>query len=255
MSHPEESTTQYNLDITFFVPCYNEEGNVEATLSTITTAMTGSQLRFEILVYDDASTDRTKEVVEAIMKNKPLLPLRLVGNPINRGLGHNYFRGAFLAHGKHYMLINGDNVEPLEAIQEIVAQCGKYDMVIPYFGPHDKRSLFRRTVSRTFSFLVNLFSGYHIHYYNGPVLHLTDNIRFWRSETIGYGYQAELICKLLHERMTYVEVIVPNANREWGFSKAFSLGNILSVSNSLFHIFWRRLEHLSFRILKPKNRR
>lgn len=241
-------------DLTFFVPCYNEEGNIKMTIQTIQEAMRDSALHYEILVCDDASTDRTKRVVEKIMKEEKTIPLRLISNKKNRGLGFNYFRFSLLARGKHYMLVNGDNVEPAEAIRRIVRYCGKYDMVIPYFGPGDKRSLFRVTTSRLFSFLVNLASGNHIHYYNGPVLHRTENVRIWRSETRGYGYQAELICRLLHEGASYHEVIIPNAKREWGFSKAFSLGNILSVSNSLFHIFLRRLEYASFSLLAPKGK-
>ena len=247
------STTQYDLDITFFVPCYNEEGNIEATLSTITAAMAGFSLRYEILIIDDASKDRTVDVVEKIMKENPVLPIRLIRNAVNRGLGYNYFRGAFLARGTHYMIINGDNVEPVETIQKIIAHCGHFDMIIPYFGKNDTRSFVRRTISQVFLVLVNILSGNKLHYYNGPVLHNTDNVRFFRSETQGYGYQAELLCRLLHEGTSYVEVIVPNAEREWGTSKAFSLGNILSVSNSLFHIFWRRLEYFSFRVLKPSH--
>lgn len=241
-------------DLTFFVPCYNEEGNIELTINTIQEAMEGLPLRYEILVCDDASTDKTKRVVETIMREKKAIPFRLVSNKKNKGLGFNYFHLSLLARGKHYMLVNGDNVEPAEAIRRIVRYCGKCDMVIPYFGPQDRRSFFRVTTSRIFSLLVNLASGNNLHYYNGPVLHRTENVRIWRSETRGYGYQAELICRLLHEGASYREVIVPNANREWGFSKAFSLGNILSVSNSLFHIFLRRLEYASFFLLTPKTR-
>lgn len=240
------------LDITFFVPCYNEEGNIKATVETIEAAMHGSPFRYEILICDDASTDNSLSIIKRIMREQKSLPLVLVENSENRGLGYNYFRCSFLARGKHYMLINGDNVEPQQTIQAIVRHCGKEDMIIPHFGPSDRRSLFRRTTSRLFSFFVNVLSGNHIHYYNGPVLHRTENVRFWRAETAGYGYQAELICRLLHEGATYREVVVPNTDREWGFSKAFSLGNILSVSNSLFHIFLRRLEYASFHILKKK---
>lgn len=239
------------VDITFFIPCYNEEGNITATMETILTAVQGLRYAYEILVFDDASTDNTKGVVERIRRDRPELPIRFFVNKENRGLGFNYVRGAFTARGSYYMLINGDNVEPAEAIRETIQHCGEADMIVPYFGSKDKRSWFRRNVSRTFTLLVNCLSGHKIHYYNGAVLHRTDNVRFWRAESVGYGYQAELICRLLHEGMTYREVEVPNSDRQWGFSKAFSPANILSVSNSLFHIFWRRLEYTVFRLLKP----
>jgi len=238
-------------DITFFIPCYNEEGNIGATINTIIEAMHGQSFTYEILVCDDASTDNTKIALEEVMRRNPPIAIRMWANKENRGLGFNYFRGAFLAEGRHYMLINGDNVEPADAIREIVRQCGKADMIIPYFGSKEKRSIFRKAVSRIFSFLVNSLSGHKINYYNGAVMHLTDNVRFWRAETMGYGYQAEMVCRLLHENATYIQVEVPNSDRQWGFSKAFSMSNILSVANSLLHIFWRRLEYTAFKLLKP----
>ncbi len=239
------------LDLTFFVPCYNEERNIEATVNTIVAAAQATTLTYEILICDDASSDDTKGVVERLIKENSKVSIRFVRNAQNRGLGFNYFRGSFLARGKYYMLINGDNVEPQEAIKAIINHHGQYDMVIPYFGSNDKRTASRCRISRVFTFLVNILSGHKINYYNGPVMHLTDNVRFWRAETMGYGYQAELVCRLLHEGATYTQVEVSNTDRQWGFSKAFALSNIFSVSNSLFHIFWRRLEYKVFQLLKP----
>jgi len=243
--------SRYEEGITFFIPCYNEEKNIEATIENVLEAVRDCPMSYEMLIFDDASVDNTIKVVEQIMADRPELPIRIVRSKENRGLGFNYSRGSFFAKMNYYMLINGDNVEPAEAIRETIKYCGQYDMVIPYFGNQEKRSLFRKIVSQSFSFIVNILSGHKIHYYNGAVLHMTDNVRFWRAETIGYGYQAELVCRLLHEGATYTQVEVPNTDRQWGFSKAFALSNILSVSNSLYHIFWRRLEYMVFHLLKP----
>ncbi len=239
------------LDLTFFVPCYNEAENIENTIQTIIEAVRDRSLAYEILVFDDSSTDDTVERVKKIGRKHSSCPIRLLCGGGHRGLGFNYFRGSFFARGKGYMLINGDNVEPAETIRKIIAENGKYEMIVPYFGANDKRSPFRRRVSWVFTAWVNFLGGYKLQYYNGPVLHLTENVRFWRSETVGYGYQAELLCRLLNEGKTYTEVQVVNADRERGFSKAFALKNILSVSNSLFHIFWRRMEYGVFQLMKP----
>jgi hypothetical protein len=127
---------------------------------------------------------------------------------------------------------------------------GKADAVVPYLGSNDTRPLPRRLLSRTFTFLVSLLSGHHLRYYNGPVLHKTENVRMCFSETSGFGYQAELLCRLLDEGISVVQVqMVTNADQ--GASKAFKIGNFLSVSNTLFHIFLRRLERLSIRLLTP----
>jgi len=242
---------EHNIHITFFIPCYNEEGNIQSTISNIVEATKDFSFNYEILAFNDASTDNTLNILYKIKEQYREMPLSIINNNQKRGLGFNYFKGSFIAKGQYYMLINGDNVEPVEAIKKIISHCGEADMIIPYFGANETRSIFRRSVSWIFTTIVNLITQNKIKYYNGPVLHTIENVRFWRSETIGYGYQAELVCRLLHEKMSYIQVVVPNAQRERGFSNAFSLSNIFSVSNSLLHIFWRRLEYGVFKLLTP----
>ena len=49
--------------ISIVTPCYNEEANIIATLDTIQQALRDSPLRWEALVIDDASRDRSVELV------------------------------------------------------------------------------------------------------------------------------------------------------------------------------------------------
>jgi hypothetical protein len=139
------------------------------------------------------------------------------------------------------MLVNGDNVEPVEVLETVLSHLGQADIVIPFFGRLDTRPAHRQIISRTFTRLVNVLSGAHIHYYNSLVLHLRENVVRWHPGTRGFGYQAELITQMLAQGATYVEVEVPGAEREHGASKAFRPRNALSVACSLFRIGWRRL--------------
>lgn len=233
-------------DITFFVPCYNEEANISATLETVLAAVSKTKLRYEIMVVDDCSRDGTSAVVSDFQKTHPEVPLILQKNQVNLGLGRNYIDAAFRGHGAYFMLINGDNAETEGAVVAILSELGKADMIIPYFGAHDQRGRRRRVLSRLFTRLVNLFSGYHIRYYNGPVLHRRYNIMRWHPDTHGYAYQAETITRLLDENATFIEVEVDNIVRRAGVTKAFRIQNVLSIAHSLLQIFLRRLRRLFF---------
>lgn len=243
-----------SVDISFFVPCLNEEKNIEATLQTILEATRPFSRRFEILAVDDGSADKTWDILSQKARDPFPIPLRLFQNKRPLGLGYNYFTLGLQAKGNYYMLVNGDNVEPAETIRAILEQMGKADMVIPYFGKLDRRNLARRLISWTFTTIVNGINGRRIRYYNGPVLHKTENVRLYRAETIGFGYQAELVSKLLLSGASCVQVQVPNSDRQWGFSKAFGLSNILSVSNSVFHILLRRLQKTVIRLMERRYR-
>src|SRR5262245_55925296 len=47
------------LDISFFVPCYNEEPNILGAIEKLVGISTKLGLSYEILVFDDCSRDRT----------------------------------------------------------------------------------------------------------------------------------------------------------------------------------------------------
>ena len=50
------------INITFFVPCCNEEKNIVKTLENIINSV--GNIKYEILVCDDGSKDNTKEIVK-----------------------------------------------------------------------------------------------------------------------------------------------------------------------------------------------
>lgn len=47
--------------LSFIIPAHNEESAIVATIRAIATAAAGAQAPHEIIVVDDASTDRTAE--------------------------------------------------------------------------------------------------------------------------------------------------------------------------------------------------
>ena len=228
-----------NLLISFFVPCYNEEENILKVFENINKA--AKDIPYEILVFDDFSSDNSVELIENYIKKNNNSNIKLYKNTKNMGIGSNYFYGTYFANGTHYMLVNGDNVEPKDSIEKIIRNVNKADIIIPYFGKNDKRSFNRKLISNIFTLIVNLISGNRLKYYNGPVLHKIDNIMRFRSETVGYGYQAELLCWCLKNKLSFIEVAITNADRERGVTKAFSLINIFSIFTSLMLIFIRRL--------------
>ena len=237
------------IDITFFVPCYNEEKNIVKTLENITNSV--GNIKYEILVCDDGSKDNTKEIVKNYI-NREKKNIILYENDKNLGIGFSYFKYSLEAKGEYYMLINGDNVEPPITIKKIIAERGKADIIIPYLGTDDHRNLIRKFISHLFTFVINLISFNSIKYYNGAVLHKTENVRLFRSKTYGYGYQAELITTLLVLDKSYLQVQVINTDRQWGTSKAFSITNILSILNTILSIFINRITDLVSMLIARK---
>lgn len=234
-----------DLDLTLFVACYNEEKNIIATLETVLSALENVPFTWEIIVIDDASQDNSVAVTQGFLDQHPHLPIRLVRNLVNRGLAQNYIEGAFRGRGKYYRLICGDNVEPRSALVEVFKHVGAADMVI--FNQDCRgRALGRRLLSRTFTAIVNTISGYRIQYYNGMALHLRYNVMRWHTNYHGFGFQADMITRLLDEGFGYREVNIVTHERTAGKSSAMTLRNFFSVAHTFVDLFIRRVGRSRF---------
>jgi glycosyltransferase involved in cell wall biosynthesis len=235
------------FDLTIVIPCLNEEAHIRDTLDTVASAMGELPHSYEILVIDDGSTDKTAPIVESYSRQHPEVPIRLHRNLRNRGLTRSYVDGAFLGRGKYYRLVCGDNPEPKEALLAVFNELGKADMIIPYHSAVEGKPFLRRTLSRTYTKLVNTLSGYRIDYYNGCALHLRYNVMRWGPYSFGFGFQAELITRLLDEGASFVEIpISANHVEKPASNSAINVGNFLSVGHTLLEVFIRRLRKRVF---------
>ena len=233
-------------DITFYVPCLNEEGNVGVTLENLISVCREMKITFEAIVVDDASIDGTLAEAQAVQTKYPGEKIRIVSNSDRRGLARNYCDAAYIANGRYFMMICGDNAEPPESMRAIFGRMGEADMIVPVFNHRDSRPWSRRFVSKSFVWLVRVASGTHLDYYNGPVLHRRFNVMRWHADTDCFAYQAEIITRLLQEGASYIEVEVANKDREAGTSTALSFKNWLGVCHSLVQIALRRLRRYLF---------
>jgi glycosyltransferase involved in cell wall biosynthesis len=234
------------IDLTVFVACYNEQENIAPTLDTVVEACTEVGITYEIVVIDDASHDRSVKIVEAYKREHPNVRIVLKVNARNEGLGNNYAEAAFIGRGEWYRLVCGDNVEPKETLVKVFSQIGKADLIIPYRPDESGRSALRRLVSKTFTALVNLTSGRNIRYYNGLPLTRRYYIMRWHSNAHGFGFQADLITRLLDRDVTYLEVPVEGYERASGKSSALTLRNLGSVAHSLLTLLIRRVSKVVY---------
>lgn len=237
-------------EITFYVPCLNEEKNIQESLNTIIQSCKVLEiLKYEILVYNDGSNDNSLEKIEEFrIKNYFSGKLEVISNKKPMGLGYNYIEGAYKGRGIYYIMVCGDNSEDINNLCKILKERGKADMIVPNFIKNDNRIYVRRFLSRLFTFLVNFFSGNNLKYYNGIVLHKIENVKRWHPLSCGFGYQAELLTNLISIGKTYIEIDINNIDRKEGISRSLSLLNFLSVSHTLLQILFRRIRKSIWKI-------
>jgi dolichol-phosphate mannosyltransferase len=237
-------------EITFYVPCLNEEKNIQVSLKTIIQSCKILKIiNYEILVFDDGSKDQSVKKIEEFKSNNNLSGIiKIFSNKVSMGLGYNYIEGAYMGEGEYYIMVCGDNSEDQDNLCKVLRERGKADIIVPNFVKNDDRIFFRRILSRFFTYLINILSGNNLKYYNGVVLHRTENVKRWHPLSCGFGYQAELLTNLISIGKTYIEVDIKNIDRTTGISRSLSLLNFLSVFHTLLQIFFRRIRKLIWKI-------
>jgi glycosyltransferase involved in cell wall biosynthesis len=217
----------------FVIPCFNEEDNVGATVSSVRAAM-GRRDDYEIILVNDASTDRTLERMQALAAADPRI--RVLDNPCNLGFGGSYKRGARAATATYVMMLPGDDGFSGQSIAEIVSHAGEADIIISIVTNPGARSWFRAFASKGFTTLLNWTFWLNVGYYNGAVLQRSELLREIEITTNSFAYQAEALVKLIARGATYEHCHVRIQERSAGGSSALSLKNQIAVWKTILHL-------------------
>jgi glycosyltransferase involved in cell wall biosynthesis len=104
--------------VSIILPCYNEQGHVTAEVERICAAMDGSGYEYELLAFDDASTDET---LARLYEAAPRFPQMQVV-PFHRNSGSGTIRriGTQRARGEIVVWTDADMTYPNERIPELV---------------------------------------------------------------------------------------------------------------------------------------
>jgi glycosyltransferase involved in cell wall biosynthesis len=104
--------------VSIVLPCYNEQGHVAAEVERICAAMDVSGYAYELLAYDDASTDQTLARLQEIAPQYP--QMKVVHFDRNGGSGTVRRIGTQQARGEFVVWTDADMTYPNERIPELV---------------------------------------------------------------------------------------------------------------------------------------
>jgi glycosyltransferase involved in cell wall biosynthesis len=112
---PAETPVPY---VSIVLPCYNEEGHVVDEVERICHAMDESGYRYELLAVDDASTDRTLELLRGAQRDYPAM--KVISFHRNGGAGTVRRIGTQTARGEIVVWTDADMTYPNTRIPEFV---------------------------------------------------------------------------------------------------------------------------------------
>jgi glycosyltransferase involved in cell wall biosynthesis len=94
--------------LSILVPAYNEENTISFILDKLDALQLNFGVEKEIVIINDASKDRTKEVIETYIKGKPSMNVVFFSQPYNQGKGAAIHKAIELATGDFVIVQDAD---------------------------------------------------------------------------------------------------------------------------------------------------
>jgi len=151
--------------ISVVIPAFNEEDRLQSSLEKVWAYLSSGEWQgVELVVVNDGSTDRTREIVERFAAGHT--GVRLVENSANRGKGYSVRHGALEAANDWVLVTDADLSAPIAELEKLLstAEQQEADVVIgsraldrSLIGVH--QSGFREWAGRIFNLVVRLVVG------------------------------------------------------------------------------------------------
>jgi glycosyltransferase involved in cell wall biosynthesis len=189
--------------VSVVAPCYNEQENVEELYARVVAAMSRCPAyTFDLLYIDNASTDRTVEILRRLAAKDPRV--RVIVNARNFGHIRSPYHGLLQAQGDAVIGMASDLQDPPELIPEFIARWeAGYKVVMGVKSRSEEtaifyalRSLFYRTLRRLSEIeLVEHFTGFGL--YDRQVMDvlrsISDPYPYFRGLIADIGFESARI--------------------------------------------------------------
>lgn len=116
--------------LSVFFPCVNEEGNIENIVKKAEEVLKKLKLKFEIIIIDDGSTDRTGQIATRLARENS--NIRVIHHPKNLGYGEALKSGFYNARFDTIVYTDGDGQFDFAEVSQFLEKNKYYDLVIGY---------------------------------------------------------------------------------------------------------------------------
>ncbi|HEX6125585.1 MAG TPA: glycosyltransferase family 2 protein [Pyrinomonadaceae bacterium] len=237
--------TQSVPDVSFIVPCYNEEEIVSYTLERLLAAFSNAGYDLELVVVDNGSHDRTYQVVQRLARKNPSIVQHRV--EVNKGYGWGVISGIPLCRAPWIGVIPADGQVDAEDVVRL------YQAVITtngnVVGKVRRRfrmdGLYRKLVSTSYNVFIRILWPRlgSIDVNGSPKLLPADALREMELQSNGWLLDPELMIKAYHMGLRVMEVNVFSRMRGNGVSHVSTTTCWEFLSNLLYFRFsreWRK---------------
>ncbi len=226
-----------NISIGF--SCFNETRFIIKNVKKILPLLKKSKLKYEIIIVDDASSEKNIIKLKQFCKK---LKIKYIRHEENLGFFKSFITGLINSKYEYFKLFAGDDATRINDIKLILKEFSNQDILIPYnyqFEVQGKPVL-RMLASIIYTKIINLMSGLNLKYYNGLPVFKKSKAIMNLADTSGYGWQAELIVNCIYSGCTFKEIYTRNKEIKFEYNSV-KLKILPSVFFSIIRVFFKRI--------------
>jgi len=224
--------------LSIVIPCYNEEGTLRECVGRVL-AIADETLSLEVIIIDDASSDRSLSIAHELEKAHP--EVMVLNHHENQGKGAALRTGFKKATGDLVAVQDADLEYDPNNLKRLIMPIigGEADVVLGSrflsTGAHRVFHFWHYLGNRFLTFLSNMFTD----------LNLTDVeacYKVFRREVIqgidlkenGFGFEPEVVAKIAHQRLRVFEMGISYYGRTYAEGKKIGVKDGLRALYCIF---------------------
>ncbi len=225
-------------ELSIFFPFWNEEENITTVVENALKIAPTIAAKFEILVIDDGSSDKTLEKANQLAEKYKTV--RVVAHKINRGYGAALRSGFENAKYEYIVFTDGDLQFDFSEVTRFVEKIDKADLVIGFRTKRRDKKLFKRLL------LMNMLKIWDFILFRFSVKDIDCGFKMFKAKSLsqiepfhseGAMITTEILAKATKKKLKIVQVGVTHYPREHGEqtgANAFVIIRAVLESFSLF---------------------
>lgn len=215
-----------SIDLSIVIPAFNEEKSLPKLLEKLITLDFGDEVEYEIIVVDDASTDKSQESVQSFLENG----IKFHRLPVNSGKGAAVRKGVSLSLGRYIIVQDAD----LEYFPNDIPKLLRAAIAAPGATVYGSRVLGAQSLSGFYgvarlwpkqslpSWLFNILLTFWLFMIKkvwitdtltGYKLYPREIFQEWSPTTNGFETDHEITSKILNDKRKIIEVPIDYSPR------------------------------------------